>query len=87
MGSFIIGAIVLLVLASLLAFLATKLTGKGADAGVGFFALALIGSILGHVVLGGFGPHILEIYLIPATLGAIVLMILGPGALALISNV
>lgn len=76
--SFIAGALLLLIIAGLCTWLAASLIKANSDTAAVMFISAFIGSILGHYFMGAWGPGILEIYFVPAILGAFGGMILSP---------
>jgi uncharacterized membrane protein YeaQ/YmgE (transglycosylase-associated protein family) len=76
--SFIGGALLLLIIAGLCTWLAAALIKVGSDTAAVMFLGAFVGSILGHYFMGAWGPSLLEIYFVPAILGAFGGMILSP---------
>ncbi len=83
--SVIAGTLILLVIVSLCTWLAASIIRANSDTAAVMFITAFIGSIVGHYFFGAWGPGILEIYLLPAVIGAFGGMILGPIVWALFS--
>ncbi|MGU3443673.1 GlsB/YeaQ/YmgE family stress response membrane protein [Bacillus cereus] len=80
--------ILLLIIGGLLGALAGWLTRKHVPGGMmGHMLVGLIGSVLGSTMLGRFGSSWRGIFLIPALIGSIVLLILFALAAMLISMV
>lgn len=68
----LVGLALMLVMAGLIGYLADRIVpGKLPYGIVGMVGAGLLGSILGSWILGGFGPTLFNITLIPALLGAI----------------
>ncbi|MGU3442720.1 GlsB/YeaQ/YmgE family stress response membrane protein [Bacillus cereus] len=80
--------ILLFIIGGLLGALAGWMTRKHVPGGmIGYMLVGLIGSVLGSATLGGFGPSWGGIFLVPALIGSIVLLILFALAAMLISMV
>lgn len=78
--SHLVGLLLMLLMAGFVGWLANKIIpGKIPYGWVGAVVFGLLGSWLGTLVLGGLGPTIFGITVIPALLGAVVL---GLGASA-----
>ena len=76
--SFIGGVIVLLVIVGLCTWLASAIIRANGDRTAVLLMTGFIGAIVGHYLFGAWGPHLLEIYLLPAVIGTFGGMILGP---------
>jgi uncharacterized membrane protein YeaQ/YmgE (transglycosylase-associated protein family) len=43
---------------------------------LGYIVVAVLGAILGHYLLGNFGPRIMDIYIVPAFVGSLIITII-----------
>jgi uncharacterized membrane protein YeaQ/YmgE (transglycosylase-associated protein family) len=70
----IIGLILFLVMAGVIGWLADAIVPGDVPFGwLGAIAMGLLGSFLGRLLIGAWGPAIFGIHVIPALLGAIIL--------------
>ncbi|ASZ06540.1 MULTISPECIES: GlsB/YeaQ/YmgE family stress response membrane protein [Enterococcus] len=66
-----------LVVGSVLGMIAGAILGKDVPGGcTGNIVVGALGSWLGELILGEFGPVIIDVYLIPALLGAILCLVI-----------
>lgn len=66
-----------LVVGSVLGMIAGAILGKDVPGGcTGNIVVGALGSWLGELILGEFGPAIIDVYLIPALLGAILCLVI-----------
>lgn len=66
-----------LVVGSILGMIAGAILGKDVPGGcTGNIVVGALGSWLGELILGEFGPVIIDVYLIPALLGAILCLVI-----------
>lgn len=66
-----------LVIGSVLGMIAGAILGKDVPGGcTGNIVVGALGSWLGELILGEFGPVVIDVYLIPALLGAILCLVI-----------
>ena len=66
-----------LIVGSVLGMIAGAILGKDVPGGcTGNIVVGALGSWLGELILGEFGPVIIDVYLIPALLGAILCLVI-----------
>jgi uncharacterized membrane protein YeaQ/YmgE (transglycosylase-associated protein family) len=83
-GLLVIGLFVALVVALIVPLiigaLANKVSGALTDRPLnlgclGYLIVSFLGAILGHYLFGNFGPRLMDIYIFPAFLGAVIVTI------------
>lgn len=72
-----LGVIWTLIVGGIIGWFAGLITGKDIPGGIiGNILAGIIGGYLGSLLLGSWGPEIGDFYIIPALLGAIILIII-----------
>lgn len=79
-GLFVV-LLVMLIVPLIIGALANRVSGVITDRPLnlgclGYLIIAFLGAIVGHLLFGNFGPKIMDIYVVPAFFGAVIVTVI-----------